>query len=179
MARILRASSGLRSRGARPNRSWSFSQSTAYVAVAAATKVLIGSFTLSNDSIDETVLRLVGGISVKSDQVAASEAQIGAWGMIPVTDLAAAAGAASIPGPVTDGGDDGWFVHQSFAYFYQVTGGLTADANQAHWMPVDSRAKRIVGEGTSLAIMVENAHATQAFDVAISTRLLSMVRGTR
>ena len=53
-------------------------------------------------------------IMVGSDQVAVVEQQIGALGFIVVSDLAIAAGAASIPSPGFNGSDDGWFVWQAF-----------------------------------------------------------------
>ncbi len=80
-----------------------------------STKILLGVFVLSNVGIGETVRRTIGNIWVVSDQAAADEVQVGAFGCIVVTDLAAAAGAASIPGPFTDANDDGWFVWQGFS----------------------------------------------------------------
>ena len=79
--------------------------------VAAGNKTLLGTFILSNPPLGETILRTHIRLWVGSDQVAVAEFQQGAFGMMVVTDRAAAAGAASIPGPFTDGGDDGWFVH--------------------------------------------------------------------
>ena len=59
--------------GNRPNRGWSFLNSTAAVAVPAASKVLLGFFTPNVGSVDETILRTVGSIYVESDQLAATE----------------------------------------------------------------------------------------------------------
>ncbi len=55
------------------NRSWSSLVNTGTSNIATDTKVLLGSFSLSNPGIDETILRTVGSISVSSDQTAASE----------------------------------------------------------------------------------------------------------
>ena len=96
----------------RPNRAWSSHFEAATTSVGPSTKVLLGSFGLSNVNIDETALRVVGMLSVASDQTAVSEHIVGALGLIRVSDTALAAGAASIPGPITDAGDDGWFVYQ-------------------------------------------------------------------
>ncbi len=101
-------------RRSNPNRAWAGTVDTEN-AFGGGSKILLGSFSLSNPNIDETILRTVGVLSIRSDQIAAPEEQVGAFGMIKVTDLAIAAGAASIPGPVTDIGDDGWFVHVPFA----------------------------------------------------------------
>ena len=163
----------------RPNRAWASAVHTDFQAVAAGSKVLLGSFSLSNTNIDETALRVVGGISIVSDQLSSAESQIGAFGMIVVSDTAAAAGVASIPGPVTDGGDDGWFVYQSFARQIQNASSVGVMPNFAEWYPIDSKARRIVAEGQVIAMVVENASATHGFSIARALRLLSQVRGTR
>ena len=112
----------VRRSGARPNRSWAATTThTDFIAVPAASKVLISSFVVVDTfGIDLTVLRTVGRFAVASDQASAIETQTGAWGLIRVTDLAVAAGVASLPGPFTDAQDDGWFVHQMFAQQMQT-----------------------------------------------------------
>ena len=167
-------------RGARKitNRSWAVSAPASGATVAAATKVLIGGFTLSNAGIDETVLRVVGSIAVRSDQFAASEDQFGAFGMIVVSDVARTTGITAIPSPITDGSDDGWFVYQGFS---QRTNFLDATGNNTNYMvsyDFDSKAKRIIQDGFGVALVVENAHATHGFTVRVQLRMLSMVRGT-
>ena len=102
-------------RGTRKGTDWFRRTTGAYVTVAAASKVLVSSGTPSNPGITETIVRTRGGFSIASDQAGASESQIGAMGLMVVNDLALAAGAASIPGPVTDRNDDGWFVWEPFA----------------------------------------------------------------
>ena len=90
------------------------------------------------------------------------------------TDLAIAAGAASVPGPVTDGADD-WLVYVPIAQRlnFGTAVGLQPDfAIQYHF---DSKAKRRTTEGRSIAIMVENASSGAAFNIAMAFRLLSMV----
>ncbi len=163
---------------ARPNRSWARIVSTALINVPAASKVLLSTGVLDNQGIDETILRSVGLIAVATDAPGASESQIGAFGMIVVTDLAAAAGAASIPGPVTDGFDDGWLTYVPIAQEWDQASqvGRQQAAVQYHF---DSKAKRVVSTGSSIAFMVENAHATFAFDILINMRMLTQVRGTR
>jgi len=162
----------------RPNRSWFSVVSAAPVLVNAATKILLSTVVLSNQGIDETILRTVGGIAIFTDTPGASEEQIGSFGIHVVTDLAAAAGAASIPGPVTEGGDDGWQTYVPFAQSWNFQSAVGAQ-ERAKWYPFDSKAKRVVSTGESLAIMIENAHAAQAFFVVLNMRGLSQVRGTR
>ncbi len=163
-------------RGQRPNNSWFGVISSEYVDVAAATKQLLGSLVPSNAGIDETVLRLIGNVSVMSDQAANLERQIGSIGLIVVSNQAVAAGAASIPGPSTDIEDDGWFAHMQFA---QLTNRDT-DAVGIASLTYDfsSKGRRVVQEGESIAIMAENIHATNALSLALQFRLLSRVTGT-
>ena len=131
--------------------------------IAVSSKTLLGQIVLSNPGINETVRRVLGTIYVQSDQLVANERQIGAFGMAVVSDLALAAGAASIPGPVTDASDDGWFLWQP------INWGNGSDATQI-WADhisyaFDSRAMRRVQEGYGIAIMVENADAAHVFQI--------------
>jgi len=160
----------------RPNRAWAGVSDTGNN-IAGSTKVLLGSIALSNSNIDETVLRFVGDMWVRSDQVVATEQQIGAFGMIVVSDAAVAAGAASIPGPIADIGDDGWFVFVPFVQqfvFADATGFVPNGDTRYHF---DFKSKRIVQEGEKIALMFENI-AGQGLSVSIIARLLSMVTGT-
>jgi len=143
--------------------------------VGVSSKVLLGTFTLSNLNIDETVLRTVGSLSVTSDQASVTEPQIGALGMILVNDLALAAGAASIPGPITDRSDDGWFVYILIVSNMLVNTAVGFDALAGARYDFDSKAKRRVEEGFGIAIMIENASAASAFLAALVFRSLSQI----
>ena len=151
---------------------------TAVVAVAANSKVLLATFTLDNDGIDETVLRVVGGLTIASDQSASSESQLGALGMLIVTDQVAGIGVASMPDPVTDVGDDYWFFYQGFAQSIVALSAIGFDPRASTYYPFDSKAKRIVSSGQTIAVIAANAHATHTFTIAVNLRILSMVRGT-
>ena len=135
--------------------------------IAPGAKLLLGSFILSNPPLGETVLRTRARIFVISDQVATDEDQTGVFGMIVITDRAAAAGAASIPGPSTDGGDDGWFVHQLIVQSF-IPGG-----ESGHAYDIDSKAMRKVEDGGVIAIMVENSHVTLGLGIITAVRLLA------
>ena len=140
--------------------------------------MLVATFTLSNPGIDETVLRSVGGIAVRSDQLAADEFQEGAFGMIVVSDIAAAAGIASIPDPVSDIDDDGWFVYVPFQQAFTFSSAAGFDARGATWYPFDSRAKRKVEDGSTIAVVVANANSATGLQIGLGFRMLSMVTGT-
>jgi len=141
-----------------------------YTVVGAATKVLLAGFSLSNSGIGETVVRSRGRFSFQSDQGGGREDQLGALGIIVVSDIAFAAGAAGIPGPVTEANDDGWMVWEGFS-----NAGNQTDGQDARIIEFDSKAARRIEEGFSLAIMVENAHATHGFEVTLALSQLAVV----
>ncbi len=163
----------------RSKKAWFGSSDVGNAIAGGGTKVLLGSISLSNTNIDETLLRTVGMISVRTDQIVASEVQQGAFGMIVVTDLAVAAGAASIPGPLTDIGDDGWFVHVPFLNRFEFVTGAGFDANTAVNKEFDFKSKRRLEEGQSMAIMVETTAGSGGINFLTIFRILSMVSGTR
>ena len=164
-------------RSARPNRSWTGLVSATTVTVPAASKVLIASFVLSNPGIDETVLRTLGILYVQSDQGAGSELQMGAFGLLKVTDTALAVGITAIPDPVSEVADDNWFVYvpiQQHLVFASAVGQIMGERYE-----FDSKAKRVLEIGESIAVVAANAHATHGFNISVGFRMLSQVRGTR
>ncbi len=152
------------------NYTWGSLFIPAITTIPAASKVLLGFFALDT-TFDETIVRVRGGMAISSDQGAANEDQIGAFGMIRATDRAVAAGAVSIPGPVTDGSDDGWFVYEPFAIHTPLS-----TAFESQWFPIDSKAQRVVREGQQVALMIENASALFGLRVTLSVRVLGRFR---
>jgi len=166
--RRTRVSAGRFTRTQRQPSTWARLTSPAPIIVPAASKVFIATFALANPGIGETVRRTRGLISISSDQFAAAEEQTGAFGMIVVNDLAAAAGAASIPSPVAEGSDDGWFVWVPFSQ------SLSSLESTNSWQyEFDSKAMRRVEEGFIIALMVENAHADDGLRIMVNLSLLS------
>ena len=157
------------SRAHRQPTSWGRLVPTAFTVVPAASKVLLATFVLSNPGIGETVRRTRGIVSVRSDQTSLPEIQLGAVGFVIVSDLAIAAGAASIPGLVSDASDDGWFVWQPFGQSLSAAASFTTNWQ---WL-FDSKAMRRIEEGFTIAVMAENAHATNGLSVHVSTSLLA------
>ena len=169
MARRSRVAAGRGTRR-RAAPAWGFLSTGLLTTIPADTKTLLGSFILSNPPLGETILRTRCRVWILSDQAAAVEEQIGAFGLIVVSDRAIVAGAASIPGPFTDGGDDGWFVHQSIVQANQgaatFVGGTPYD--------IDSKAMRKVEDGSEIAVMIENAPQSDfGFKVGFAIRMLS------
>ena len=146
---------------------WGFLGVATHSVIGASSKVLLGTFILSNPPLGETVLRTRARLSVITDQAVAAEQQIGAFGLIVVTDRAAAAGAVSIPGPFTDGGDDGWFVHQIISQQNGLSGLTDAQYD------IDSKAMRKIEDGGEIAIMVENGGTSHGFNFIFAVRLLA------
>ena len=160
----------------RPNRGWSGRSALAPATIPANSKVLITTLVNGTSGVDLTILRSVGMISVASDQATNVESQLGAYGWILVTDVAAAAGIASVPGPLTDASDD-WFLYISFA---QQSFKGTGQGPQSVQYMVNSKAKRIFdGDGKVIAVVCENGHATHGLTIADEFRVLSQVRGTQ
>ncbi len=167
-------------RGARrstPNRSWAGVIDTQN-GVASGASVLLGSLALSNVNIDETILRTIGLLSVATDQVASSEQQEGAFGMIVVNDLAIAAGVASVPTPITNVDDDEWLIWVPFSNSMVFGSAIGFDTMGAPTHYFDVKSKRIVQEGFGIAVVVEATAASEGFTFNLLLRQLSMIRGT-
>jgi len=158
----------------RSNRSWAGVASASSTTVPAASKVLLGSFS-PTVSGDVTVLRSVGYLTIATDNNVGDEQQIGAFGMIVVTDTALSTGITAVPGPVTDIADDGWLLYQPFAFEFFTATAVGLEPNFAHMLEIDSKGKRIVEDGRAVALVVENAHATHGFTINFSIRMLSLI----
>ena len=135
-------------------------------------KLLMGTFVLDT-SFDETVTRVRGLISITSDASIVVEQQIGAWGMIVVSDEAVAIGVTAIPSPVFDAANDGWFVWVPFAQQSSFSTGAGFQGGLYH---VDSKAQRIVQEGSQIAVVVENSSAVHGLSIMQNIRLLARFR---
>jgi len=142
---------------------------TAVVALAAATSLLDQS--LSPADQPETIVRVRGLLTVFSDQNIASENPFGALGFNIVSAEALAAGAASIPAPYSNGGDDGWFVHQYFAAPVRFAD-ATGFGNITQSFAFDSKAMRKLSPDDRMVVMVENASAVHGLQFLLDFRIL-------
>ena len=118
-----------------------------------------------------TVVRTRGLIHLTSDQVVASEFQDVALGAIVLQEPAIAAGAGSVPTPVTEDASD-WFVYERMMndfLFFDATGVSVNDGRQRL---VDSKAMRKVDLGMDIGVIVE---ASALSDGAIVTTYLRML----
>ena len=163
-----------RSSSSRPNRTWDGTTSSIYTNLAAASSVIISGFVAFGG--DQTILRTVGHMSVTSDQAGAVEQQIGAFGMILVSDTAFAIGITAMPKPIADQDNDGWFVYQSFSQ----QGDASVTSSLPRTYEFDSKAKRIVQlGGVTMAVILTNASASNGLQFSMNFRILSQLRGTR
>ena len=141
--------------------------------IPAGVKTLLQTIILSNPGIGETVRRTRGLITILSDQESVVEHVTGAIGFVVVSDLALAAGAASIPGPVTDANDDGWFVWEPVSGTTDSDLTSTGTNQPALRFAFDSKAMRRVEEGSGIAIMVENASGVHGLLAMVQFSLLT------
>ena len=119
----------------------------------------------------------MGLLTIRSDQESADENQHGAIGMIVVSDQAISVGVTAVPHPIADGADDGWFMFQPFSQRFSF---LDATGVQSHMVTqymIDSKAKRVVHDGQSIALVIENV-STIGLTFGFVLRTLSQVRGT-
>ena len=143
------------------------------VLVGVNTKVLALSFSAADLSVQApaTIIRTRGVLWVRSDQDAAEELQLGAFGVGFVNETARALGVTAIPGPSTDALWDGWFVHQPIVQSSKRnvagSGGMSGIQYQ-----IDSKAMRKFEGDEGLAIMVENTNNLNAFEIALFLRIL-------
>ncbi len=140
-----------------------------YVTVPFGNKVLVTSLVLSNTGINETIRRTRGVISVRSDTVGVQETQLGAFGAIVVTAVAAGLGVASLPSPVTQRDDDGWLLWVPIA---QQTGRGVGEPGYVNYM-FDSKAMRKVSEGFVVSFIVENSDDAHGLDIALGLSVLT------
>ncbi len=153
---------------------WSISTvPTGYSAVAASTKaiaVLVPSSTLA-DIGPATVVRTHGILAIQTDNVGASEEQIGALGFAFVNEVAGSLGITGLPGPAAQSSWGGWFVHQFFNQTFLFVSGVGVDPHRSTQYPIDSKAMRKFEADESLLVMIEN-FGTFGFEFAISMRIL-------
>ncbi len=169
-----RGSVGAFRRPQRPATNWGRIVPTQVTLVLAGSKVLLATFILTNAGIGETIRRTRGSFLALSDQSAQVESQIGAWGMVVVNDIALGVGAASIPGPVTDADDDGWFVWEPILQVSEADEGAADGAATGFvGQRFDSKAMRRVEEGFGVALMVENSSSAFSMNAMVTVSMLS------
>jgi len=118
-----------------------------------------------------TVVRTRAEILWTSDQQAATEGPFGAVGDIVVSDQASAAGAASVPDPLTDGDGD-WFTYQPLIVKFQFASGVGFHPDAGAHFSIDSKAMRKVGINDDLITVVTNGDSTTGAEFSYVGRTL-------
>jgi len=162
----------IRQRAARRRTHWSTQQAST-LDRASTQKLLMETLTAQHSG--ETLLRTRGLIRVYLQTASSNgDGYAGAIGFGVVTAKAAAAGVASLPGPMADAGWDGWFVHQ----FFDVRKSLSIVSNGSGFFEsiIDSKAMRKVTDEDVIVVVAEIIlSGTATVSVFVTSRLLSAV----
>ena len=102
-----------------------------------------------------TIVRIRGVFLVTSDQGAASETNIGAFGAIVVQEEAVDAGVASVPTPI-DEPSAPWFVYEPFVHELAVESAVGFNSPVGTYTRWDSKAMRKVGLTEDVIFVGEN-----------------------
>ncbi len=125
---------------------------TAFVTVAAGAADLQGTANAALLALEPfTIMRVIGLLTVKSDQAAADEEFHGAFGIAVVSQQASATGTGAIPTPITEAGSDYWLAFQYATGAFSTGGGAVSRS-----FVVESRAMRKVEEGMDVVSVFEN-----------------------
>ena len=103
-----------------------------------------------------TVVRSIGSIWVGSDQSAASEDVLGAFGNAVVDDRAAGVGITAVPLPYTSISDSDWFQWIAFGYRFTFKDATGFSEGGFKRMDFDQRGQRKVPLGSDVVQVVEN-----------------------
>ena len=143
---------------------------------AASTKALVVLF-IPGSGLDITIERIYTTTLLRSDQAAGSENQLVAFGAIVVSMDAFTAGAASVPGPISDGDAD-WMMHGFMPNRFNFRDGTGSDSIGGAVFQNDSKARRRVADGHGLAFVLETGAASSGLVVAQGITALARMRGT-
>ncbi len=160
--------------GIRRSTEWGIFQSTATTVIVGAANVLVGSFTAATLApvVPGTIVRIRGSVLWRSDQAAADEVQLGAFGIAVVSERARATGVAALPIPDAAAGgwgDDLWIHTQAL----QNSGmaGIAAGRQHIEAIQFDSKGMRKLNDGEAIVVVGSNWGATGA-EIMVSFRML-------
>ena len=122
-----------------------------------------------------TIVRTRLQVSIISDQLAASEIQMGAVGAAIVSDQANAIGVTAVPTPITDMGSDLWFVHQILYNEFSFGDGTGFQEKGLEQYEIDSKAMRKVDIGQDVIVVAEPSAASAGANYRVGGRMLIKV----
>ena len=141
------------------------------LAVAATNTPSLGTFGLQTVVAAATVVRTRGYFNIATIAAGASSIIQGAFGLIFVSEDAFNAGIGSVPGPLTDDGED-WFVWEPIVLQNVSTDPHEVDGRTSQLTHFDSRGMRKTKATQVIAVVLELiASATgQSIDMGYSFR---------
>ncbi len=159
-------------RGARRQTAW-FAGVFQETTVAAGTPVALTSLNAAALALRPfTIVRTHVELFISSDQEAADEVQLGAYGHIVVSDQAVAAGIASLPTPVSEQVSD-WFAYQQMLNSMRFGTAVGFESQAGTRYTIDSKAMRKVEPGQDVVSVVEGVTGvSNGFDLLSSWRML-------
>ncbi len=170
---IVNRGSFVRGRGPRRLVSWDLRGSATSVAVPASSAVLVLVFPSATIDLlaPATLIRTRGLVSIATDQIIASETQVGAFGIGFVNTVAGALGITGMPSPIMDSSWEGWFVWQALHAQFEFVTGAGFEHNVMTTFEIDSKAMRKFDTDEALAYIVEN-RGTRGFNISVDLRHL-------
>jgi len=119
-----------------------------------------------------TIIRTRGIWGVFSDQIAADESQVVAYGSIIVSDEALAVGVSAVPTPVEQD-SSAWIHFSQTIQRFQQSSGVGTKPNMIPWNTiVDSKAMRKVEEGQTLIEVIQNSPNSEGTEVTTYSKVL-------
>jgi len=119
-----------------------------------------------------TIIRTHVLIHVQSDQLAASENFLGAWGGCIVSSQARAIGITALPTPITDMASDLFFIHSVIAGRFAFQTGVGFDDNAGNIVRLDSKAMRKINDDQEVVFTLEGDALGGGLNAMIAGRLL-------
>ncbi len=122
--------------------------------------------TLVPTEAETTIVRVRGSMIFQFLPDTVNDVYLGAIGLITVQAAASAAGSASMPGPVTDASNDGWFWH-SFVDF--MASGVGAEVpGYGYRVDIDSKAMRKVNDNERVVMRLESTTHSAGVSVKVA-----------
>jgi len=140
--------------------------------IGASTAILLGSLNAAALALRPfTIVRTRMDLRWASDQAAAAEDPFGSFGMMVVTDTAAALGVTAIPDPGSNEDSD-WFLWQGLSVVFSLADATGIDANGGARYDIDSKAMRKVGADDDIVSVVSNLNSADGGVITINGRML-------
>ena len=119
-----------------------------------------------------TVVRTRGILGINSDQNAASEFQMYAFGLAVVSDQAVAIGVTAVPTPNTDRGSDLFFVYEEMVGRIEVQSAVGFAETIVTVHRFDSKAMRKVNDDQDIVIVKETSSISNGVFALSAGRML-------